>query len=315
MRFALRLPLFCNVKKKYIVLVIRKIGLLPGFAGIWAEIFDREAGIVIMTQFPEKLQNSWGRMDTEQSMVYCICGVLSCHCRTPMLCLHVKNWGIQPRFRPQRPWTRTANAKSRKLWIFRATSNHSNFKLQYVSIWCFVTWWQNNDVALWARNSKHGLVTNVGVRTCFFIILWQLLQFWIGSKTKGRQRYTSKYPKSVNTDRRNPCQVLLMAGGSIRSRGGTKLMADMTTFWSPCSIETRVLGNQSHACADADLQSFLTWHMTRGLKWLANEASQAGWFWNGATSNMRYAGKVCFALQHRFTVLTRANLQSFQGLL
>ena len=53
--------------------------VVAGFAGIWVQIFDREAGIVIMIKFPEKLQNSWGRMDTEQSMVYCVCGVLSCH--------------------------------------------------------------------------------------------------------------------------------------------------------------------------------------------------------------------------------------------
>ena len=62
-------------------------------------------------QFPEKLQNGRGRTDRE-FLVYC-----------PVTVVRHK----------------AARAKSLQLWIFHATSNHSNFKLKYVSIWCFVT--------------------------------------------------------------------------------------------------------------------------------------------------------------------------------
>ena len=62
-------------------------------------------------QFSEKLQNGRGRMDRE-FLVYC-----------PVTVIRHK----------------AASAKSLQLWIFHATSNHSNFKLKYVSIWCFMT--------------------------------------------------------------------------------------------------------------------------------------------------------------------------------
>ena len=149
---------------------------------------------------------------------------------------------------------------------------------------------------------------------CFNMMLCDKTMWAFWARNKGDALFICNERRQIHPN----IPILWTRIGAIRARsswsgapfgGGTKLIADMA-FWSPSSTKTFVFGNQSHACCWIAKPSGRTYDQRPQV--VDKEASQAGWFWNGATSNMTYdAGKVCFASQHRFTVLTRANLRSF----